>query len=908
MGRSYYSYWGKAGKQGAGVHLLPYHGLDVAAVGEVLLRRDNCLLRRMAETAGLRKNVFLGLVQFFLAAHDLGKFSARFQGKKPEVMQLLGHDPRGLVGPSERHDRLGWRLWEELVRSLVGDGQLGPGRGRTWLRFWRGWGRAFLGHHGTPPDAAVSIAERPIAEDFQAADVEAAEAYVAEIAGLFELSRLLAGSELLKSETEGQGRLERCSWFLAGLAILCDWLGSWAAHFPPEVAVMPLAAYWQDRALPFAERALVTSGVLPQPVRAVGEPEYLLPHLADRTLSPLQRAAWQAGRASGGPRLLVFEDLTGSGKTEAAILAAFGLMQQGLAEGVFFALPTQATSNAIYARIAAVYPSLFEPGSRPSLVLAHGSREFSEAFLGSIGTSEEDAYDAAEDGRAWCTAWLADHRKRALLAAVGVGTLDQALLGVLPSRHQALRLLGTGRNVLVVDEVHAYDEYVTGLLATLLRFQAAQGGSAILLSATLPRGLRQRLAEAYADGLGRVAPESIACQSGAFPLATCLNRDGLNECSLPARKGTPRRTKVVFVSSGAEVVERIEATVAAGGCALWVRNTVADAMAAYDQLADRYGEDRVTLFHARFALCDRAEREAELLQRFGPGSSAAARQGRIVVATQVAEQSLDVDFDFVVSDLAPIESLIQRAGRCMRHERSDRPKGFASPTFVIFAPARDVPVTADWYAAVSRAAAWVYPFHGRLWLGAEWLRQHGQFRLPEDARAMLEFVYGEGAEARVPPPLRAHDEKARAEAELAASWASYNALDLEVGYTADGNRWQDEEDAPTRLGEPTVTLRLCRIQAEQLVPWDESGPGQLRWPRSDVSVRRAQCAEVQAKGVPESWIAPARDQMPDGGRWCVILPLRLKGGNCWEGEGRTGSGAPVRVHCSRKRGVWFDKP
>ena len=153
-----------------------------------------------------------------------------------------------------------------------------------------------------------------------------------------------------------------------------------------------------------------------------------------------------------------------------------------------------------------MYPRLFQPGSRPSLVLRHGNREFSEAFVDSIESKTGDAYDTTEDGRAWCAAWLADHRKRALLASVGVGTIDQALLGVLPSRHQAIRLLGVGRNVLVVDEVHAYDEYVTGLLDTLLRFQASQGGSAILLSATLPRGLRQRLARAYAVGSGRARP------------------------------------------------------------------------------------------------------------------------------------------------------------------------------------------------------------------------------------------------------------------------------------------------------------------------------------------------------------------------------------------------------------------
>ena len=902
---SFFGYWGKAGKQATGVHLLPYHGLDVAAVGDVLLRRDDRLRRRIADCACLPDDVFLGLVRFFLAVHDLGKFSYKFQEMNSEAMRLLGRDPVGMVVPSERHDRLGWRFWDESLGAIVRAGRLGGGSGRTWLRFWRGWGRAFLGHHGTPPDIAVSIAERPVAEDFGPADQQAAEAYLAETAELFELPRLLAEIREVAPGME-EGPIGRCSWFLAGLAILCDWLGSSTSYFPPEIRPVSLAVYWRERALPLAERALVASGVLPNPVRDIAEPEHLLPHLAGQDLSPLQRAAWEAGQTPGGPRLLIFEDLTGSGKTEAAILAAFGLMRQGLAEGIFFALPTQATSNAMYPRIAAVYPRLFATGSQPSLVLAHGSRELSETFLSSIEGGIGEAYDSAEDGRAWCAAWLADHRKRALLASVGVGTLDQALLGVLPSRHQAIRLLGTGRSVLVVDEVHAYDEYVTGLLKTLLQFQAAQGGSAILLSATLPRALRQSLAAAYADGLQEVFPGPLSCQSIAFPLATCLQRAGLEERALPARKGTHRRTEVVFASSDGEVVKMVEAAIESNGCVLWVRNTVADAVAAYEQLVGRYGEDRVMLFHARFALCDRAEHEAEILERFGPGSATAARQARIVVATQVAEQSLDVDFDFVVSDLAPIESLIQRAGRCMRHPRADRPRAFTSPRLVILAPPWDVPVTADWYAALSRGAARVYPFHGHLWLGAAWLREHGLFRLPEDARTMLEFVYGEGAEARVPPALRKHDKKAGEDADLAASWARHNALDLAAGYTADVNPWQDDENARTRLGEPTVTLRLCRVAADRLVPWDESGPKRLRWPRSDVSVRRARCARIEADWVQQSWMAAARDDMPDSGRWTQTLPLRADEKQRWVGRGWTSSGTPVVIYYSRKRGLWFD--
>jgi CRISPR-associated endonuclease Cas3-HD len=158
VGKSFYGYWGKSGRYGGSVHLLPYHGLDVAAVGEVLLRADNALRRRLATATGLREEAFLGVTRFFLAAHDLGKFSERFQSKCPEAMKQLGSTAHR-TGPCDRHDHLGWRLWCEAVRPLAASGHLGPGRGRKWLRYWNTWARAFLGHHGLPPALAIDLSK-----------------------------------------------------------------------------------------------------------------------------------------------------------------------------------------------------------------------------------------------------------------------------------------------------------------------------------------------------------------------------------------------------------------------------------------------------------------------------------------------------------------------------------------------------------------------------------------------------------------------------------------------------------------------------------------------------------------------------------------------------------------------------
>ena len=213
------------------------------------------------------------------------------------------------------------------------------------------------------------------------------------------------------------------------------------------------------------------------------------------------------------PQLFILEDVTGAGKTEAALVLTHRLLSAGLADGLYVALPTMATANAMYQRLGEVYRRFYENSALPSLILAHGARDLSDAFRKSVMLSENEAADLNyEDGHkeqdqelsatAYCNAWLADNRKTALLAVVCVFTLYQALLAVLPARHQSLRLLGLGRKVLLVDEVHAYDSYMQRLLDALLEMHARQGGSVILLSATLPQTMREKLVAAFHRGIG----------------------------------------------------------------------------------------------------------------------------------------------------------------------------------------------------------------------------------------------------------------------------------------------------------------------------------------------------------------------------------------------------------------------
>ncbi|RKD83852.1 CRISPR-associated helicase Cas3' [Kushneria marisflavi] len=812
----YHRYAGKAlpGAHREKCHLLAWHSLDVAAVGWQLLAPERPLMTQLAARLGIEPEPLRRLLAFLLGLHDLGKFSRAFQ----EVLKLTLDDmapPQGRPY-QQRHDRLGVLLWDECWNIWRKEGVLrwpdgAQAPARKLLVPMDSLMAPFFGHHGRPVATGQLTLSDFFVDDGELDDATAARDFVADWAALIEpcwpVDKLLDEAWLARFKT--------LSWTIAGWATLSDWLGSHRDYFPYCQQAMALADYW-PRALEQAGVVLKATGFAqpPEPIPYAGLAQWF----ADRvTPTPLQQKAADLP-LQAGPQLFILEDVTGAGKTEAACILAQRLLADGHGEGLYFALPTMATSNAMYTRLGDLHHRFYSSVSRPSLVLAHGARELNEAFERSVMAEQRESDDYATmdvSASTQCSRWLADSNKKALLADVGVGTIDQALMGGLPFRHQSLRLLGLARKVLIIDEVHAFDHYMQTLLHQLLAHHARQGGSAILLTATLPRAMREALTGAWRHGLG---VDASPLEAHDYPLLTHCGARATHEVPVETRSEVARSVAIDWLESEEEAIERVLAAVEAGECIVWVRNTVDDAIRAFQQLRERHPDpERCLLFHARFAMVDRQRIESEVIRRFGKGSMSSLRRGQVIVTTQVFQESLDCDADRMVSDIAPIDLLIQRAGRLQRHQRGER----LAPVLQVLAPAwRDTP-GADWLSQAHRGTQAVYKDTSLIWLTQRVLRQRGAITMPDEARTLIEGVYAASTDDLPEAFDQAHFERTGMD-KYAASMATHNALNLEDGYQLNGDfdPWQEEREMGTRLGdEQSVEVVLLKRRDDALGLW-----------------------------------------------------------------------------------------
>ena len=833
---SYYRYWGKAKRSedqpGDAYHLLPYHCLDVAACGYWLVKNDMFGAGKVFQQLGFSINEGAMFFAWLLGVHDIGKFARGFQQLNvfPDLVPPL---PDKFY--SCRHDSLGFWLWNARLRGECKEQHWSPFP--TSLKSAEYFTLDHLvtlstGHHGKPPDV---MAEGSSA--FHSDDIQAAKEWISALAELLGMAHL---PEPCGDKAWRKYALTKASWPLAGLIVLADWLGSDHELFPYKAKTIPLKEYW-SLTLGQAELAVVR---LPTAARCASFDgiRHLFPFITQPT--PLQQLAAVLPLSSNGAELFILEDVTGAGKTEAALILTNRLLAQGKSHGLYIGLPTMATANAMFDRLQASYRTLFASDCAPSLMLAHGARALNQNFRHSLWSDSSEAtaveYASGEaTAGASCHRWFADSRKKALLAEVGVGTLDQALLAVLPFRHQSLRMLGLRGKVLLLDEVHAYDAYMNKLLERLLEFHASQGGSAIILSATLSQQQRSGLVGAFARG-GGVEPPELNPEPN-YPWVTHYVEGNVHEEKVSSRKEVCREVQVEWRHQEQECLAKIRAAVEAGRCIAWIRNTVDDAICAYQALAEELDADQLLLFHSRFAFIDRLGIEAKVMAWCGKESDSGSRLGKVVISTQVIEQSMDLDLDEMITDLAPIDLLVQRAGRLQRHVRDnqgnrllmqDAKDGRPAPVLTILAPTWQEQPDRDWLQSQMPGTGYVYPDHGRLWLGQLLLQRLGAIRMPDEARTLVEEVYGLHVE--IPAGLQARSDNQQGKQYSERASAGQLLLELGQGYQDSAGRWQEEIEFSTRLGDPTTQLFLARRVNGEIQPYAE---GPFSWEMSRLQVR-----------------------------------------------------------------------
>lgn len=450
---------------------------------------------------------------------------------------------------------------------------------------------------------------------------------------------------------------------------------------------------------------------------------------------------------------------------------------------------------------------------------------------------------------------------------------------MLPTRHAPLRLFGLRDRVLIVDEAHAYDAYMGEELFRLVEFQARLGGSTIILSATLPFAKRQKFLSVFRQAVGGAM---AAVARTDYPLVTIATADHVAEIPCKPREEL-RRNIAIAVAAGT------------GAAIAWIRNTVDDAVAAQALLTQR--GIAATLFHARYAMGDRLAIEKRVQDWFGKGEG--RDRAHVVVATQVMEQSLDIDLDLMVTDLAPIDLILQRAGRLWRHQRTQRP--LATPRLLIISPEPVATPPTDWLRDM-RGTKNVYRDPGLLWRSAMAIFRRPILDLPDDVRGLIEAAYAEDAET--PEALRHESDRAHSEEMSASAIARMNLLQWADGYCLSNGPWESDVRTPTRLSDPSLAVRLALWDGTTIHPWFAGETLAKSWALSEISLPLRRVARVAERAPLAAAIAQLRRSWPRMEQDTPILLLEPDG-DAWSGRAFDKNEREIRLRYNPKQGLTF---
>lgn len=802
--------WAKSDPGDGPGHSLLAHLLDVAACAAAILEREPATtLAHYAADLGLPADQARAWVCTLAGLHDLGKASPAFQQKWEPGKRAVWE--AGLTWPAEAPPSA---PPNDVPHNVISQATL----------------PALLIRSGWSPRAARRVADAVGAHHgfrAQQQDLDRASAPTQQGAAPWTQAR----TELFDNVLQVLGAIESPTVpftgaafeRIAGLTSIADWFGSSLPRAPRAddpadyfAGALIRARQALDIGGWFGRDTLLTPGTAPALADVfsyLGQPDRPFRARA------LQDATERLLADPSSPALLLIEAPMGEGKTEAALYAHLRLQATNHHRGLYLALPTQATGNAMFSRLRrflSVRAAARGTATPPlDLQLLHGATLLNPDFQSlvmrpNLTEVSDDSPDSPQEG-VRAAEWFT-HRKRGLLSEYGVGTVDQALMAVINTKHQFVRLWGLANRVVVLDEVHAYDTYTGTLIESLVGWLHALGSSVILMSATLPTKKRQALLAAY----GAMEDDHIP-----YPRITHVAGGVARSATFTGR---PQPTLAVRPAPAdiADLADLLRDLVRDGGCIACILNTVQRAQGLYQAMRGDAEARGLQLFHARYPADERLRRETLVLDTFGAGDEAhpvARPQRAILIATQIVEQSLDLDFDALVTDLAPIDLLLQRAGRLHRHHRPVASRhGHRDPILHIAG------LTSDATVPDFGASEHIYE---RYILLRSWLVLQGRqyIALPGDIDTLVQAVYSTPDPDGLAPELQEALRKTRAALENrdgaaggAAAYAVFGeATDTGwLDYPNPARRRDDDADDPqadddrplprTRRGKPSVTV------------------------------------------------------------------------------------------------------
>ncbi|KPI15686.1 CRISPR-associated helicase Cas3 [Actinobacteria bacterium OK074] len=835
--------WGKSAEKGGGTrNLLLGHLLDTAAVAEVMWGSYLApwMRWRLDEISGGHGRQFF---MWICGIHDCGKATPPFQAMDPAGGALvraagLTWPTARLKGRSWRHDRAGGALLSQVLRN-------------EWKSEHVRWVSPLVaGHHGVFPTPA-----NPPSDDHQGRGPDWKKAQRA----LLDVFTRVVGYDDLKAVQPVQRLTKAEQLALSGLIVMADWIASNHEHFPglDELGKISLSASRGRAADGWRELGLRGGwGEIAPPSPSVDLIRLRFGDHARSSQAQLVRLAQEMS----APGLLVVEAPMGEGKTKGALAAAEVLASRFGMDGVFLAMPTQATCDPMYEHVLEWVPA-FGDGLPEQVALLHGKHRFNKKWKALWEASSDDAddpYGSVEEdeelgmGSGCATAerhgpaqWFRGP-KRGQLAGFVVGTIDHLLYAATRTRHVMLRFAGLAGKVVVIDEVHAADVYMRQFLTEALRWLGQARVPVVLLSATLPPFQRQILVDSYLSGaLGRADVHEDVPEPAGYPCVTAAwVQDGKPVVHTPNEVvDSWRASQDVTLSwlpdvsnDGAAVAEAVREALLDGGVALVILNSVDRAQGVFGHLKDTF-DGEVHLLHGRLCAAHRAERTDACLKKLGPKAGELRPHRMVVVATQLAEQSFDADADILFTDLAPVDLLLQRIGRLHRHSGTKRPESLREPRVLItgIAPGLDEPEKPDSAPprflrtseliygtyGLLRAAALVTAVAGRLG-EAKPTETVGSWSVPADVPNLVAEAYGDADIC--PDEWRTAEEAARAEwhskeddrAEAAQeylltarrNWASPTLAGLHYGEARIGE--EGDLDAVVRDGDDQVEVVIVR--------------------------------------------------------------------------------------------------